>query len=350
MVNKYKLVKNEPKYWEFIRHLRNDDAIQEGFIEKVNITSEQQKKYMSKYNEYYYVCLDELKNIPIGYVGSIDNDIRVAVVQEYQKKGVAKYMINELIDLHPDSFAKVFHNNFPSINLFKSCGFKEVMHDSKFRYFKKEILNYKKTVHNPYKIVRMFEEEVANYTGAPYAVAVDSCTNAIFLSCVYNNVKDKEVIIPKKTYLSVPMSVIHAGGTPVFKNYNWSGIYKLEPFPIIDSAKRLTSNMYVKGHYMCLSFHIKKTLSIGKGGMILTDNKDAVEWFKKARYEGRSEKNYKDDNVEILGWNMYMTPQQASHGLALMQNYPIDVPDLGENNGYKDLTTNNIFKKYKIIK
>ena len=49
-------------------------------------------------------------------------------------------------------------------------------------------------LHNPYKIVKMFEEEVAHYTGAPYAVSVNSCTNALFLACKYIGVKDKEVI------------------------------------------------------------------------------------------------------------------------------------------------------------
>ena len=48
----------------------------------------------------------------------------------------------------------------------------------------------------------------------------------------------------------------------------------------------------------------------------------------------------------MLGWNMYMTPQQASHGLALMQNYPEHMPDLGENGGYRDLTEFTVFKKY----
>ena len=42
--------------------------------------------------------------------------------------------------------------------------------------------------HNPYDIVKMFEEEVAQYTGAPFAVAVDSCTNAVFLCCKYHKV------------------------------------------------------------------------------------------------------------------------------------------------------------------
>ena len=200
--------------------------------------------------------------------------------------------------------------------------------------------------HNPFNIVKMFEEEVAQYTGSSFAVAVDSCTNALFLSCKY--LRAKEVIIPKKTYLSVPMSVIHAGAEVVFEDLDWEGIYQLKPYPIYDSAKRLTSNMYIPGSFMCLSFHIKKQLAIGKGGMILTDDYKAVEWFKKARYEGRGEVNYKDDSVDMLGWNMYMTPQQASHGLALMQNYPEHVADLKENNGYRDLTEFPVFKKCKL--
>jgi len=196
---------------------------------------------------------------------------------------------------------------------------------------------------NPYSIVKMFEEEVALYTGAPYAVSVDSCTNALFLCCKYLNIET--VTIPKRTYLSVPMSVIHAGGKVVFEDQDWSGAYQLKPYPIYDSAKRLTSNMYISGSFMCLSFHIKKSLGLGKGGMILTDDEFAVEWFKKARYEGRSEVNYRDDDIDMLGWNMYMTPQQASHGLALMQNYPKNVEDLGEHEGYRNLTEFSIFKE-----
>lgn len=202
-------------------------------------------------------------------------------------------------------------------------------------------------IHNPYKIVQMFEEEIAEYTGAPYAVSLDSCTNSLFLCLKYLNIAEgMKIDVPKKTYLSVPMSIIHAGGIPRFTDVEWSGIYQLKPLPVYDSAKRLTSDMYIKDSYMCLSFHIKKLLSIGKGGMILTDNKDSVDWFKKARYEGRSEKFYKDDDIDMIGWNMYMTPQQAAHGLALMQNYPKHVSDMGEAGGYKDLTTMTVFKMY----
>lgn len=205
--------------------------------------------------------------------------------------------------------------------------------------------------HNPYKIVQMFEEEISLYTGAKFAISVDSCTNALFLCCKYLNVVD--VTIPSKTYLSVPMSIINAGGNIIFdkrpQTNHWIGIYQLKPYPIYDAAKRFTANMYIENSFMCLSFHIKKNLGIGKGGMILTDNPIAAEWFKKARYEGRSEVYYKEDNIKSIGWNMYMTPQEAAHGLALMQNYPEHKSDLDEVNGYRDLTEFDIFKNFKTI-
>ena len=201
---------------------------------------------------------------------------------------------------------------------------------------------------NAFSIVKEFEDSIAKYTGAKYAVAVDSCTNAVFLCCKYLNVNF--VAIPARTYLSIPMSIIHSGGKVIFdkdKNINnWKGIYQLKPYPIWDSAKRLTSNMYIPETFMCLSFHAKKLLPIGKGGMILCDNIDAVNWFKKARYEGRSEKPYADDNINSLGWNMYMTPEQASRGLSLFMNYPKSVKDQLEIPMYRDLTSFDVFKNF----
>lgn len=205
---------------------------------------------------------------------------------------------------------------------------------------------------NPYKIVKLFEDEISHYTGAPYVVTVDSCTNALFLICKY--LKVETVTIPSQTYLSVPQSIIHAGGEVIFdktpNSNHWGGVYQLKPYPIYDAAKRFTSGMYIPNSYMGLSFHIKKQLPIGKGGAILCDDEKAYEWFKKARYEGRSEKYYKDDDIEFLGWNMYMTPQQASQGLSMMQSYPKHKEDLKEVNGYRDLTEFTVFKNCKIIK
>tara|TARA_R100001510_G_scaffold10510_1_gene8073 strand:- start:22 stop:639 length:618 start_codon:yes stop_codon:yes gene_type:complete len=195
--------------------------------------------------------------------------------------------------------------------------------------------------HNPYKIVKMFEETVADYCGSKYAISIDNCTDALLLCCDY--LKVKEVTIPAKTYLSVPQSIMNAGGKVKFRDYHWKGIYQLEPYPIWDAAKRFTSGMYIPGTLMCLSFHIKKHLKIGKGGMILTDDPSAAAHLKKTRYEGRSEVMYHQDEIDINGWNAYMTPEQAARGLMLMQNYPDHNKDLPEYPEYRDLREFSLF-------
>ncbi len=200
-----------------------------------------------------------------------------------------------------------------------------------------------KSIHNPFSIVRMFEEEIANYCGAPFAIVLDSCTNAIFLCCKYLSVET--VTIPAKTYLSVPQSIINAGGNVEFENISWEGSYQLKPYEIYDSALRFTAGMYVKGSFTCLSFHYKKHLPIGKGGAILTDNVLAADWFKKSRYEGRSEISYWEDQIDMVGYNMYMTPSEAAIGLSLMQNIALNNEDIQEDGGYRDLRDFTNFRR-----
>ncbi len=169
---------------------------------------------------------------------------------------------------------------------------------------------------NPYLVVNQFEDYMAKYTNSPYAVAVDSCTNALFLCCVY--LKIKKITLPSKTYVSVPCSILHAGGEVEFENLEWKGSYQLKPYPIYDSACKLAKNMYEKNTFQCISFSGNKIINIGKGGMIFSDNKEAVDWFKLARYEGRQEIPLSDqEEFNFLGWNMYMTPEQAARGLVL---------------------------------
>lgn len=204
---------------------------------------------------------------------------------------------------------------------------------------------------NPFEIVNWFEEEIADYTGAPYAIAVDSCTDAIFLACKYLNVQGEEVTIPSRTYLSVPQSITQAGAKLKFSDEDWKGIYQLKPFPIYDAAKRLTSGMYIPESLMCLSFHFKKPLKIGKGGAILTDNEDAVKKIKKMRYEGRAEGvPYQQDLLNDQGWNMYMTPEQAARGLIMLMAYPKHAEDQIEEPPYRDLSEFKIFENVEKVK
>lgn len=164
-------------------------------------------------------------------------------------------------------------------------------------------------------VIRQFESTIAKHCGAPYGITVESCTAALFLSCLY--LKVKEVTLPKKTYFSVPMSVIHAGGSVRYEDLNWRGAYQLKPYPIIDSAMRFRKDMYIKGQFLCMSFQYSKHIPIGRGGMILTDSKKAAEWFRVMRNDGRKEIPKEKDHVKLMGWNFYMTPEQAARGLSL---------------------------------
>lgn len=197
---------------------------------------------------------------------------------------------------------------------------------------------------NPYKIVEQFEECIASYSGSKYAVAVESCTAAIFLSLQYANVKDRKVYIPNKTYPSIPCSIIHCGGQVVFENRDWEGAYQLRPFDIWDGALRFRKNMFMGGFH-CLSFHIKKLLPIGRGGAILTNDFDSVKWFRKARFDGRNPVPLQEDTFDMLGWNCYLQPSDAARGIQLMQALgDKELPDLTvESQKYADLSKFKIY-------
>lgn len=121
MVNKIKLVNCTSQYWEFVRALRNDKRVLNGFIKSTHITKEMQQNYMNNYSRFYRIAL--LNNQPAGYVGVIDDDIRVCTHPDFQGKGVGKFLINKCVEIWPDAFAKVKIDNDISLKLFESCGF-----------------------------------------------------------------------------------------------------------------------------------------------------------------------------------------------------------------------------------
>ena len=125
----------------------------------------------------------------------------------------------------------------------------------------------------PYDVVKDFEKALCEYTGAKFCVTTNSCTNAMLLILKFLKVETVEV--PKHTYMSVPMSVVNAGGKVKFTDEPWLGLYQLEPYLVWDCARFLTSDMFFSGQYMCLSFHWNKHLAIGTGGAIIHDNDEA---------------------------------------------------------------------------
>jgi len=170
-----------------------------------------------------------------------------------------------------------------------------------------------------------------------------------------------KVSIPRPGYISVPQSIIHAGGWPVFRDEEWSGCYQLQPFPIWDCARRFTGNMFndltaseIKwrdkpnkvGKMQCVSFHASKILGLEQGGAILHDDHQADEWFRRARFDARTPGlNPKDDPSigTFVGWHCYMNPSTAAQGLLRLFSLPRHNPDL-ENSDYPSLDELEIYK------
>jgi len=204
-----------------------------------------------------------------------------------------------------------------------------------------------------YRVTEDFERELAKYTGAPYAIALDNASNALFLSLMYEGVAAATITIPARTYPSVPCEIIHAGGKVKFEaveGETLTGAYQLRPTRTWDSALRFTSDMYIRNTFMCLSFTGPyKHLKLSKAGAILTDDENAYEWFKRARFSGRREKSYHDDEFDMLGWNFYLLPEIAARGVLMMkQFYNLDGskkqnPDLSLP--YPDLSASDIYRQ-----
>lgn len=231
---------------------------------------------------------------------------------------------------------------------------------------------------NPHQVTRDFEAAIAEYTGAPYVVAVNSCTAALTLAVAWHlkpqrayfkdgkegmglHFPSREIEIPKRTYISVPMAIIHAGGRPVFRDESWIGSYQLKPLPVWDSARWFSFGMYGAGgakvfgaplpflcrgpgQMVCVSFHASKTLGIEQGGAILHDNPEADAWLRKARFDGRTEGVApKDDKFDMVGWHCYMNPSTAAQGLLRLHSLPKHNEPL-PNDDYPDLSQLEIFK------
>lgn len=203
------------------------------------------------------------------------------------------------------------------------------------------------TINDPWDAVTLFEEKLAEYAGSKYAVCLDSCSNALFLCLQYLNIKDQVIEIPKHTYASVPMQIIHSGNKIRFIDKKWSGEYYLGDTKVVDAATRFHRDMYQKDSYYCLSFHHRKTLKIGRGGAILTDDADFVSWCRPMIYDGRhKEVLYKNDQLACIGYHMYMTPEDAAIGILKLEELPDFNIDTGSDQAYTDLSKQKIFDNY----
>ena len=194
-----------------------------------------------------------------------------------------------------------------------------------------------------FKVIKDFENAIADFYGSPYAVAVDSCTHSIELCLRYNEVK--KIVIPERTYLSIAFLANKIGIDLEWKDENWVDYYYLGGTNIIDAAVLWKRDSYISGTLMCLSFQYQKHLSLGRGGMILTDRQKVRDELKRMSYDGRDpDIPWRDQNIRTIGYHYYMTPETAKLGLDKLPEAINTEPKKWVIEDWPDLQKMDIFK------
>jgi perosamine synthetase len=218
--------------------------------------------------------------------------------------------------------------------------------------------------------VKEFEEKFAVYTGAKYAVAVSNCTTALHLGMIVSGVTNgDEVICPSMSYIATANAIKYVGATPVFAEVT-PGTYNID---IADAEKKITgktkailivhqlgmpadidafktlchkNNLQLiedaacavgsafksrkigsHAELVCFSFHPRKVISTGDGGMITTNNREYYERLQLLRQHGMSVNDRVrhesstiifEDHVEV-GYNYRLTDIQAAVGIQQLE-------------------------------
>jgi len=194
-----------------------------------------------------------------------------------------------------------------------------------------------------FELVEKFENKIAEFYNAPYAVATDCCTHAIELCLRYK--KYDNITIPTHTYISVPFILEKLNLKWKFAHQEWKDYYYLDNTNIIDAAVYWKSGGYIKNSYMCLSFQYKKHLSLGRGGAILLQNKEDYDILKKMSYDGRSPNNpWMEQDIDTIGYHYYMTPETASLGLQKLPSALKSTPKCWNHTDYPNLNLMKVFQ------
>ena len=192
-----------------------------------------------------------------------------------------------------------------------------------------------------FEIITKFEQELAKFYNSPYAVAVDCCTHGVELCLKYTEAQT--ITVPKHTYISIPFLSHKLGIELIWKDENWVDYYYITD-KVIDAAVLWKKDSYVPNTFMSISFQFQKHLSLGRGGIILTDDKVAAEQLKKMTYDGRIPNvPWRIQNISTLGYHYYMTPETAQNGLNKLQKAIETKPKQWVLNDWPDLTKMDIF-------
>lgn len=231
--------------------------------------------------------------------------------------------------------------------------------------------------------VEEFENVIKKFVGSRYAVAVSSGTTALYLSLKILGVeKDDEVILPSFTFIACANVIVQMGAKPVFADID-ARTFNIDPkdiekkitkktkvimvvdqiglpadldkikeicnkhklFLLEDAACALGSSYKGKrvgsfSDITCFSFHPRKNVTTGEGGVLTTGNKDFYKMSLILRNHGIG----LNGNYQAVGYNFRMTDIQASLGIAQLKkiNWLIkkrEVLSKRYNNAFKNINT-----------
>lgn len=191
--------------------------------------------------------------------------------------------------------------------------------------------------------VEEFEEKIAEFFGASHCVAVDSCTHAIEL-CLLMKGADY-IVVPKRTYLSVPMLAQKLKIALIWHDERWQDYYNVHK-NIFDAAVLWRRDSYIPGTLMCISFQFQKHLSLGRCGCVLLDNPFEADMLKHLRHDGREPGTpWRDQNIAMQGSHYYITEEMAQLGLEKLPEAIATEPRKWVLEDWPDLTQMEVFKR-----
>jgi hypothetical protein len=195
--------------------------------------------------------------------------------------------------------------------------------------------------------IKEFEGKIAEFFGAPYAVAVDCCTHGVELSLRYKKVYG--ISVPKRTYISIPFLANKLDINLQWRDQDWVDYYILnhtDECMIIDAAVLWKRDSYVPKSLMSVSFQFRKHLSLGRGGVILCDNEEDYLNLKKMTYDGRlPDIPWRDQDISTMGYHYYMTPETAQLGLDKLEEAINTEPHQWTVEDWPDVSEMSVFKK-----
>lgn len=191
--------------------------------------------------------------------------------------------------------------------------------------------------------ITKFENKIASFFGSPYAVAVDCCTHGLELCLRQQEIK--HFTVPKRTYISVPFLADKLNIRFDWREEEWQDFYYLGGTNIVDAAVLWKRNSYIPNTFMCVSFQYRKHLSLGRGGIILTDDKNAAIILKKMSYDGRlPDIPWRKQDIKTIGYHYYMTPEIAQNGLNKIDEAINTIPKKWKVSDWPDLSKMSVFK------